>query len=616
MRVTLNTVSYGIIILTLLLALTILPPLFKPGIPTNIDTPCHYLRAYCVANVDSSVPNNWCNLWQAGTPASQYYFPPIDFLMAMIGKIIGVLLSYKLFLVLAWLAQAVGAYVLLRTLGHKLAAGLAFTMLALQGGSWHFAGFEQVFLVGIWPYVMSTGFWLIGMATFMMFLRKPSYKTAILTILATIFITHPMTLVFGTISYGLLAIVHYKQLLAHRKLTIFLVGMTLAVNAYYIIPFLLKLSLFPSAIGGGLNKDLWVGYIWSKVSPWIWALGAAGLLFMHKQLRWLSGLVIVWTILNFIAPNPFRDYTIGVRFGAFIAPILFMSAAIALERVAKLRIKLGTFVLPMLFVVLLVFIPLVYPMYKRTDTLGQSILLSDHEIYKEQKEAYDFLSHQEGRVLTEETLYNGGDARRFTHSHCLLPVYANKELVGSGLILFPRNRTIMDIGISSMPGNLFHKPFEEYTPEQALEIMQDYNMKWVIVHTNVWFDFFKGIATSQRAFGNLGVLEMPINTSWFKGGEIMNEEYDGLQGKTSATLAAPGQIVMKTHYYPNWKAKVDGKNAKTKDCEGLVCVDVPAGTHEVSFKYRTNVSEWIGYLLSLIALILLYRKWNSNSAPL
>ncbi|MBI4144485.1 hypothetical protein HY486_04520 [Candidatus Woesearchaeota archaeon] len=607
MQLSHRNISYAIVILASILSVISVLPLFNSGIPMNIDSPCHYLRSWCVANVDSSVPNNWCNFWQAGVPVSQYYYPLVDFLTAFIGKFIGLVLSYKLFLVLTLFAQPVGAYVLLRSLGHELAAGFAFALLVLNPGSWHFAGFEEVFLVGLSPYVLSIGFWLLGMASFLYFLRSPSFKSLVLAVIPTLFITHPMTLIFAAVSYVFLAVVHYKQLLAHRKLVFLFAFSVLIINAYYIIPFLLKLELFPRAIGGWIDWNDFLAYVWSRVPFLLWVFAFAGLLFMNKQLRFLSVLVGFWTIVNLLPRQSWHDYLIGIRFGAILAPFVFISASVVFERLAKIRKYAPLFLL----VSLLVFTPFVWKFFSKSRDLGKSILLSEHEVFSSQKEAYKFLSLKEGRVLAEETLYNANDARAFTHSNCILPVVSGKELIGSGLILFPRNRTVMDIGISSMAKNLFHRPFSDYNVSDVLEILQDYNIRWIVVHTNVWFDYFKNFAIAQYGFGSVGVLEMPVNNSWFKAnGQILSEKYEGMKAEAAVVLNNSSQVILKTHYYPNWKAFVDNLPVKSFDCNGLLCAQVPAGSHSVLFVYKTQFSEWLGYLLSLLGIVLIGWLWR------
>ena len=605
-----DAVSWGLVVLGTILAITAIAPLFKSGIPMNIDQPCHYLREWCVATVDSGIPNNWCNFWQAGVPISQYYFPLIDLIISLLSKVIGLTLAYKAALVLTLLMPAIGAFILLKSLGHPLAAGIAFLLLAVHPGSWHFGGFEETLLVGLWPYVLSTGFWLIGIAGFLKFLSAPSNKTVLLAAVPTLFMTHPMTLVFGAISYTVLAAVHYKTLLRHKALTVKLVMLVILLNAYYIIPLLVKKSLFPNAIGGGMDAGLWSAYIGSKIGWLLWILAAAGLVFMHPQLRILSLTVLVWTILNFILPSPFRDFTIGVRFGAFIAPVIFMSAAVALERIARVRVRISSKSVSLIALSLILCAMLAFPAFKTTKALGQSILLSDQTDFAPQHDAFRYLKDKEGRVLAEETLYNANSPLAFTHAHCLLPIESDKELVGSGLILFPRGEDAMGVSVSSVPKNIFHKPMDYYTKEEVLSILQQYNMKWVLVNTNVYNEYFRKIAVSEHGGPGWNVLEMPINATWVDAPGLRNLQYTGLRAEFDVTARNATFALLKTHYYPNWIAWVDEQKADVQNCNALVCVPISEGTHHVIIEFRTRWFEYLGYLLSVAGIVLLVLVGN------
>jgi len=79
-------------------------------------------------------------------------------------------------------------------------------------------------------------------------------------------------------------------------------------------------------------------------------------------------------------------------------------------------------------------------------------------------------------------------------------------------------------------------------------------------------------------------------------GAILAERADLADGEASATvrMRRPGVVVLSTSFDPGWTATVDGRHQRTEMvAPALVAVDVPAGTNQVSFRYR----EWQNYAL-------------------
>jgi uncharacterized membrane protein YeaQ/YmgE (transglycosylase-associated protein family) len=77
-------------------------------------------------------------------------------------------------------------------------------------------------------------------------------------------------------------------------------------------------------------------------------------------------------------------------------------------------------------------------------------------------------------------------------------------------------------------------------------------------------------------------------------------------------MKRPAAVLLKATYDPRWTATVDGKNAKpVMMAPSVVGVDVPAGLHSVSFRYKPY--PWYPLLIAiglvtLVALILIPRR--------
>jgi hypothetical protein len=72
--------------------------------------------------------------------------------------------------------------------------------------------------------------------------------------------------------------------------------------------------------------------------------------------------------------------------------------------------------------------------------------------------------------------------------------------------------------------------------------------------------------------------------------------------KLKARLAHPGFVVVSGSFYPGWGASVDGTDAPVLKADGmLMAVPVPAGAHEIVFRFLPRTFLW-GLAVSLLSL--------------
>jgi hypothetical protein len=614
-------IDFTIIAIATILALYLVSPLFSSGIPLNTDSPCQYLRISCL-NKDASVPNNWCNLWQAGVPSSQYYYPPIDYLTHFFSLLIGMELAYKIMVVLALFLPAIGAYIFLRSRGNPVAGAIAFAFLLLQKGSWHIGGFEETILVGMWPYVMTTGFWIICLTFYIKFLEKPSTKNLILAAIFTPFLTHPITLVISAITYLIISIYKYNEIKIHYKKFLQLILLIVLLNGYYWLPLLTKLSFFPGALGGGLNWNEFYAYILSNIPWWISLFAVLGIIsiFIFKDEKNNITAVTACSIfaimlLNFIK-WPITKYLAGLRLGGYIIIATYIAAALAIYYLSNIKINKSKQIFSLIALLIVIFTA--FTLFTTTQQYSKSILLSDMPQFSSQIEIYKALKQlPNARVMTEETLYNFGNyPQSFTHSHCALPIYSDKELIGSGLVIFPRNMSVMDITWASSVGSIFGKKIGDLSDNELKYYLNKYNIKYVIAHTQPYINYFANRSAGYKVVEPFVLFDTGIQPNYFeiKNGTIISSEYYENYAKAQITVQNKTVLALKTNFYANWKAYINNKKATPYYCDGIMCLDVYEDGL-VEFKYGNTAADWIGYLLSItgILLIIIYLKKNERT---
>ena len=81
------------------------------------------------------------------------------------------------------------------------------------------------------------------------------------------------------------------------------------------------------------------------------------------------------------------------------------------------------------------------------------------------------------------------------------------------------------------------------------------------------------------------------------------EERCGLL-RADAVLERNGTVTLGQYWFPNWRARIDGKNAPVlRDGEGLVVVEVPAGRHVVEARFENTWLDNAGLAASVVSAV-------------
>lgn len=329
--------EYGILLIGIILLCILVSPLFKgPGLPINIDLAPQYVRIMCLSE-QGTAPNNWCSYINAGTPTSQYYYPVYDQLLAWSFKVFDPFFMYKLNLVLALLLPAIGIWLWLKN-KHPIGAAVGFTTYLCLTAGWHGSGFQETILVGFWHYMLSVGFMLISCYYFNKIVSNTGDEfDLVVFLILLLFILHPMTIFTTIIVYIGLIIYNYNTVKEHIVACLFLYLLSLGITAFYWIPFLFKMSYFPSSIGAMLDWSLFMGYIWDPTPKFLifFAVCAIGYMLYKKDKEQYPLLVMftslfIFGALDFIK-SPLNTFQVGVRLGAFIIPIVIVLYSLCID---------------------------------------------------------------------------------------------------------------------------------------------------------------------------------------------------------------------------------------------------------------------------------------------
>ncbi|MEK6964571.1 MAG: hypothetical protein AABX70_09225, partial [Nanoarchaeota archaeon] len=617
MQIKKNYLIWGVLALVVILGLVLVKPLFAPGIPLNVDLPCHYTRIWCIQEASSLVPNNWCPHQAAGMPSSQTYYPPLDFLIAMLGYVFGLEWTFKIFVTLSLFLPGIGAYWLLKKNGHEIAGVIAFALLVLFPGSWQAGGFEETIMVGFWHYMSTIGFLLLSL-TYYIELLKTGRKTSLFwAALFTVFIVHPFTIVYAAILFVTATLYYHENALKHWKNLVFFMGLALVLNAYYWVPLFAKLSYFPSASDVAMTWHNLNTYLFTRVSWYTWLfflVGLGYLIWRRKEettpLLVFFGITVAYAFKELWIP-PFLS---GDRVMVFLSIWIFIILAIFLQELFYLRINTQQKqTLPLWPLAVVFLLAISYTSYQTSSDMSQNIFTTSHPAFEPQMKAFELLKTQpQGRVVMEETLYNFGNTpQSLTHTECAIPALTGgKEGMNFALAYFPRKTSVIH---HDNQGNFFNKPIKSYTPEQFQHQLEEFNIQYVIAHTQPYADVMVNHSAGYQLFQPSAVFKTNIHNSYFKTtANVTQEDYQGTHAQVTVFAQEPTSVTLKVNAYPNWKVYVDGKRVPAEECDYFVCTTIQPGPHTVEFKYELIGIDYVGYFLSLLGLVGLVWTWRRS----
>jgi hypothetical protein len=88
-------------------------------------------------------------------------------------------------------------------------------------------------------------------------------------------------------------------------------------------------------------------------------------------------------------------------------------------------------------------------------------------------------------------------------------------------------------------------------------------------------------------------------------GRISGQTSDALHATARVEAVSPVRLVFYNYYFPGWRATVNGAPAEIRPegPNGLIGLDLPAGTHDVRVEFGTTAPRVVGAILSAIGLL-------------
>ncbi len=101
------------------------------------------------------------------------------------------------------------------------------------------------------------------------------------------------------------------------------------------------------------------------------------------------------------------------------------------------------------------------------------------------------------------------------------------------------------------------------------------------------------------------------------GAQVTTNTNGALHPSFTITASQPFTFTLRTFYFPGWRATLDSQPAPIRITypEGLMAVDLPAGTHTLAFQFGTTPPRVVGALLSLVGLFACFTLLAIRRSP-
>lgn len=90
-------------------------------------------------------------------------------------------------------------------------------------------------------------------------------------------------------------------------------------------------------------------------------------------------------------------------------------------------------------------------------------------------------------------------------------------------------------------------------------------------------------------------------------GEVLEIKIRSENIKATLDMKKSSNLVLNTFYFPNWEAKIDGRNINVeKDQNGRIQLAIPQGRHNLEISFGYSMVEKIGIIFSIIGIAILF----------
>jgi uncharacterized membrane protein len=242
-------------------AVLVVRPLFGPGYPSSWDGAAHFVRLKAMAELflPHGRTDGWCPYWYNGFVPFLFY-PNLFFVLAgslyhLLGRLVPLLLIFKLFTASAYVLLPPAMYIMARCFRFTRFAALCAALCTLAVSAPHGIGLQALFIIGLVPQSFALPLVLLGLGGFHLGVTVGGRFLPIAAILCALVIqTHFISGVYLALActvYLVVACVMHRRprLTIRRAMGIGL--LTAGMSAATLIPMVVHQSLRGPGTGWG-----------------------------------------------------------------------------------------------------------------------------------------------------------------------------------------------------------------------------------------------------------------------------------------------------------------------------------------------------------------------------